>query len=373
MVPTTVKQSDISITTSLNINLDAIAANIETLKKRQPQKKCIGVIKANGYGCGDVAMSRILEKHQCALLAVSSIRGAVHLRNHGVVLPILVLGVTAKDDLTIAKTCNIIITVPGYDWCLECNDQLENLRVHIKIDSGMNRLGCKSETEFKHCISILSDKGARIEGVFTHYAKSDDKDDTFSMHQFKLFASWVKNSNYPFKWIHADNTDATIKFDEDFTNAYRIGIGLVGLSSTNLRLYPAVSFTTKVVSCKPVKKGERVGYGLTHMFMDDGFVAVLPIGYDDGFLRMNQNRKVYINGRYYDVVGRVCMDQCMIYSKNRINRNETVEIFGPHIPLPVIANELNTIPYEVLCMVSDRVPRVYYHNNHIERIEVFRF
>lgn len=373
MVHTIVKQSDIALTTALNINIDAIEANIERLKQCQPNKALIGVIKANGYGCGDIKMSALLEKHKCSILAVSSIREAVHLRNHGVVLPILVLGVTMKDDLPIAKTCNIIVTVPGYDWCLECNDQLNGLRVHIKIDSGMNRLGCKSETEFKHCISILSDKGARIEGVFTHYAKSDDPNDAFSQHQFNLFSSWVANSGYDFKWIHADNTDATIKFNESFTNAYRVGIGLVGLSSTKIRLYPAVSFTTKVVSCKPVKKGERVGYGLNHMFMDDGFVSVLPIGYDDGFLRMNQNRKVYINGRYYDVVGRVCMDQCMIYSKNRINRYETVEIFGPHIPLTVIANELNTIPYEVLCMVSDRVPRVYYHNNHIESIEVFRF
>lgn len=356
----------------LVINLDNVDANINLFQSFQKNKTMIGVVKANGYGCGDLHITQELINLGIDFIAVSSLSEAMHIRGHFKDVEILVLGVIFKEDLQVAKDNNIIVTVPSYDWCVEAHQQLQNIRVHIKLDTGMNRLGCKSELELKHCLSILLEKQAHIEGVFTHFATSDAQDDSVSNQQFKRFRQMVESVDYSFQWIHCDNTDASIKFKEDFTNAFRVGIGMYGFSSSKLRLFPSVSLMTRIVSCKSVTRGEKVSYGLTHTFAKNGYVCTLPIGYADGILRINQNRKVYIDGRYYDIVGRICMDQMMIFSDKPFSRGVDVEIFGPHIPLTLMAQELNTIPYEILCCISDRVPRYYTRNNRIVDDAIFR-
>ena len=357
---------------SLVVNLDCVDANIDLFQSFQKNKTMIGVVKANGYGCGDLKMTHVLQEHGVNFIAVSSLSEALHIRSHIHDIEILVLGVIFKEDIDDARDNNIIVTVPSYDWCVEAHQNLHDLRVHIKIDTGMNRLGCKNELELKHCISILSEKNASIEGVFTHFATSDDSDDTVSNAQFKLFKQMVESVDYDFKWIHCDNTDASIKFKENFTNAFRVGIGMYGFSSSKLRLFPSISLMSRIASCKPVSAGEKVSYGLTHTFTKSGYVCALPIGYADGVLRNNQNRKVYIDGRYYSIVGRICMDQMMIFSDKPFARGTDVEIFGPHIPLSLMAQELNTIPYEIICGISDRVPRLYTRNNRVVDDHTFR-
>lgn len=347
----------------LKVNLDALQANINTFKKFQPQKEMMGVIKANGYGCGDVMLARVLHDNGVNWLGVSSIKEAIHLREHDINDNILVFGVTYKEDIALAIQYNITLTVPCYDWCLDAISYLKGMKCHIALDTGMNRLGCKSSHEFQNTISLLSEKGAIIDGVFTHFAKSDDNDNTDTSNQYLLFKKWVSQSNYSFNHIHCDNTDASLKLQENFSNMFRVGLGLIGLSANKfVRLSPIASLVTHVTVCKHVEKGERVGYGLTHTFNEDGYVSVLPIGYDDGFIRKNQGRKVYIPSMnmYCDIVGRICMDQAMIFSKRRIKRLEEVEIFGRYIPLAHMAAELDTISYEVICLVTDRVTRQYY-------------
>lgn len=357
---------------SLIVNLDALEHNIHVFQQKQSNKRMIGVIKANGYGCGDLVVAKVLMQNGVGFVAVSSIYEAIHIKQHLPLLEVLILGVTFKEDLELAKKHNIVVTVPSYDWCIEASSCLNGLRVHIKCDTGMNRLGCKSSLEVQHCLSILNEKGAIVEGIFSHFACSDC-DDNVSSNQFALFKQWVSEVNYNFQWVHIDNSDGSLKYQEDFTNAYRVGIGLYGYSSvTNTVLKPVVSLYSRIALCKNVNKGEKVSYGLTHTFDCDGYIGVLPIGYADGLLRDNQNRLVYCNGNYYPIVGRICMDQTMIFSQHTFKKGSDVEIFGEHIHLETMAKELGTIGYEILCTISDRVPRYYVQNNRIVKDLTFR-
>ena len=178
--------------------------------------------------------------------------------------------------------------------------------------------------------------------------------------QLALFKSIVGNNR--FKYIHCDNSAAMMFHHSDYGNLTRIGIAMYGVDprgEENSDLKQAMSLYTKVAMVKVVPKGEKIGYGMTYTADEDQYIATLPIGYADGFTRANQGREVYINGHYYPVVGRVCMDQCMVKVDENVKPGDDVEIFGEHISLAKMAKEINTIPYEIICLISPRVERIY--------------
>jgi len=231
--------------------------------------------------------------------------------------------------------------------------------VHLAVDTGMNRIGFKDNASLREAFDSLKNAGCVMEGIFTHFCCSDNPDHLMTNQQFEKFAAAVKSLDYPFEWIHCDNSDATIFFKDDLSNACRVGITLYGISPYKKDLKKAISLHTCVSMTKHVSKGETIGYGATYTADSDQIIATLPIGYADGFIRANQGRKVYVDGQMAEIVGRICMDQCMVKLEHDVAPGTEVEIFGDHIDLEDMASELNTISYEIICLISGRVTRKY--------------
>lgn len=345
--------------TWMEVNLDAICENVETIKDIC-KKDIIAVLKADAYGCGDSHVARAVLRAGAKMIAVSSLDEALMLRNEGYTGEILIIGATGNEDVDILVHENISVAAYSLDWLDSLNDcNPKGLKVHIKVDTGMNRIGLKNKKDIKNALDRLLEYGCNVEGIFTHYACADDSNQIETLQQFNIFKDIVESLNYDFKWIHCDNSDATLSLKEDFTNAVRLGISMYGVNNYSVKLRYPISLHTRVVMVKKVPKGERIGYGLTYETKEDEIIATLPIGYADGLVRKNQGRKVYIDGTYCEIVGRVCMDQIMVKLDREVPIGTEVEIFGPHIHLEDMATELDTIPYEIICLISGRVTRTY--------------
>lgn len=354
--------------TYAKVNLSNLNKNIETIYKKE-QKPLIAIIKANAYGMGYKQVANAIKDNpHIQLFAVATLKEAVDLRELGVKQDILILGAIPLEDLEIAIKENISLPLFSFDFLKEI---LENhhfdqpVKVHIAIDSGMNRIGFKSREEYEQAMRMIDPDKIAVEGIFTHFATADEPDVEAQNKKYEkqlaLFKSVVGNNK--FKYIHCDNSAAMMFHHSNFGNLGRIGIALYGIDPRgvdNDELKPVMSLMTKVAMIKRDAKGEFVGYGATYTTQEDGeYIATLPIGYADGFIRANQGRHVYINGRLYPIVGRVCMDQCMVRVDENVHVHDDVEIFGEHISINDMAKDLHTIPYEVLCLISPRVERIY--------------
>lgn len=356
----------------LDINLDYLADNINYLTSLHPDKKLMAVIKANGYGAGDYHVATVAISQHVDYLAVSSLDEALCLRYRGIQTPILSLGYILPEHLLTAQKHNVTISVDSLEHAYSIKkSKVTGLILHIKIDTGMNRLGFKKVSEVQQAIDLLKEEN-HIEGIYTHYVDSGIADNPFTDQQYQLFENILKETDYTFEYIHADNSDAILSRKDPLTNMMRAGIAMLGISSYESELKPVVSLYTRTTLCKKVKKDETVSYSATYRTTEDEWIATLPIGYADGFIRHNQGRNVYIEEEYAPLVGRICMDQCMIHVSKEYPVNTLVEIFGSHISLVDMAKELDTIPYEILTGMSERLARVYRQNNEILAIENHR-
>ncbi len=351
--------------TWMEVDLDAIMDNVKTIQEIA-HKKIIAVLKADAYGCGDMQVARAVLEAGAEMIAVSSLDEALMLRNEGFDVPILILGVVDPKDIDILIEHQITTAAFSLSWVKEViQRQCEGLLVHLKIDTGMNRIGFKDVNELLQAKEMLLNAGVVLDGVFTHFFCSDSKDHVVTNRQYEQFAKEVKLLDYPFRWIHCDNSDATIFFKDELTNAGRVGISLYGISPYRNDLKHALGLYTKVLQVKKVPAHETVGYGGTYETSQDEWIGTMPIGYADGFIRANQNRNVYVEGEYAPIRGRVCMDQTMVSLPRQIDEGSIVEIFGKHILLEDMAKELDTIPYEIICLISGRVTRVYKKNGKV--------
>lgn len=342
----------------IKINIDNYRYNINYLRNKT-NKQMIGIIKANGYGAIDYKCASLLQKEGVKIFGVSSLSEALSLRKHGFKEEILILGYVNLAYLNIILKNDLSITTVSETFVKELvKKEIKGLKVHLKIDTGMNRIGLFDE-EAKECLKLLKEKGALVEGIFTHYASSDEKDEEFTKRQYERFLKTVKSLDHDFKYIHTANTDASINFKDEISTHVRCGLGLLGYSSFKSDLRPCVSLYTTIVNLKRVKKGEGISYGQTYHLDKDAYIATLPIGYADGILRANKGRKVYVNGRYYPIVGNICMDQMMIEVDENCHLFDEVEIFGEHINIEEMAKDLGTISYEILTSLSDRLTREY--------------
>ena len=348
--------------TWMEVNLDAIADNVRVTKKICG-KKYIAVMKADAYGCGDLQVAKACLDAGADMLAVSSLDEAMMFRNGGYDGKILILGATNADNVQVLINHHISTAAFSMEWVKSViRHDCKGLQVHLAVDTGMNRLGFKNNEDLKEAFDLLKDHGCIMEGIFTHFYASEEKDHKLTDLQYQRFSDALDYLNYPFEWIHCDNSDATIFFKDPKSNACRMGISLYGISPWKDDLKKAVSLYTEVFMTKHIHAGETVGYGHTYTAKGDEIIATLPIGYADGFIRKNQGRKVYVDGQYCEVVGRVCMDQCMIRLDHDVKPGTQVEIFGPHISLEQMASELDTISYEIICLITGRVTRKYiYH------------
>ncbi len=350
--------------TYAKIDLGAIRYNVDVLYDHI-KKPMIAIIKANAYGHGYKEVAMTLKDHpHISLFGVATLKEAIDLREMGVKQDILVLGAIPLEDLDIAIENNISLTLFSFDYLEDIQKHHQGtkpVKVHIGVDSGMNRIGFKTRAQFCHALELVNPECIDVEGVFTHFATADDEtqDDEYEK-QLALFKDIIGNAK--FKYIHCDNSAAMMFHHSDFGNLSRIGIAMYGVDPRgveNKELKQAMSLYTKVAMIKLVPAGEKIGYGMTYTTTDNEYIATLPIGYADGFIRANQGRDVYINGKYYPVVGRVCMDQCMVKVDENVKTHDDVEIFGSHISLAKMAKEIQTIPYEITCLISPRVEREY--------------
>lgn len=348
--------------TYVEINLSYLKDNVLNIY-RKCQKPIMAIVKADAYGHGASQVAKAVSDFDFVkMFGVATLGEALALRQAGVQRDILVLGAVRDEDLFLAAKLDISICVFSLAYLekLKMHEFSLPLKIHLKIDSGMNRLGLRSAMELESALTMIAAcPQLKVMGIFTHYGAADEENDSYAR-QFSYFREIIKDRYFPY--IHAANTAAALYHQEDFTNLVRIGIGMYGLEpngSDDTPLKQVMSLWTRVVMVKKIKKGESIGYGFTYTASSDEYIATVPIGYADGMIRKNQGREVYIHGKYYPIVGRICMDQMMIRVDEQIQVSDQVEIFGPHISLNRMAKELDTISYEIICLLSMRVERRY--------------
>ena len=349
--------------TVAEIHLDNLYRNYKVISEKIPQKTVIPVVKANAYGHGAIEVVKHLYSKGVRFFAVSLIEEADQLRELYDDIELLVMGVAHKEDLRHCAKNNYTITLSNLDQIDGCMELDQMLKVHLKVDTGMNRLGFKDVQEIKEVVRFLdSHQFVNLQGIFTHFATADGDLD-FYQKQRKQFEEILEEVDYTFEMIHCSNSSSTIKFEEDipYTTHTRLGISLYGLSLDEGMDFLKNTFTlkTKIQEIKHLQKGEKVGYGITYTAKEDEVIGVLPIGYADGFIRMNQGGDVEINQKRYEIVGRICMDQMFVKIDESITKEDDVILMGGLVSIDEVANRLKTINYEIICSISDRVPRIY--------------
>ena len=346
------------------IRLDYLKDNVNTLYQKV-KKPMIAILKANAYGHGYQEVANVLKDNpHISMFGVATLKEAIDLRKMNMKQDILVLGAIPLEDLSLAIQYDITLSLFSLDYMNEIKEMHHDkqpVKVHIKLDTGMNRIGFKTREELQEVLNSCQKDIFQIEGVFTHFATADDElqNNEYEKQKQKFYEMI---DGYSFKYIHCQNSAAMMYHHDELSNIGRIGIAMYGCDPAGDEcedLKQVMSLYSKVVMIKKIKKGEKIGYGMTYVAPSDQYIATLPIGYADGFIRANQGRQVYINGRYYPIVGRVCMDQMMVCVDENVHVHDEVEIFGEHMTLSRMAKELNTISYEITCLLSERVERVY--------------
>lgn len=363
------------------IDLGAIAHNVREFRRHIPsQTRLMAIVKADGYGHGAVEVAREAVSAGISFLAVGMVEEAAELRESGIDAPILILGFTPKEYAPYLCEYNLTPSVFTPEEAAAFSQAAVRagriLDVHVKVDTGMGRVGCfPCETADDFIMDAANLPGLRIAGIYTHFASADHRDKTFARYQLERYLSLVRRLErqglqIPLK--HAANSAAAIDLPEARLDMVRIGISLYGLypsdevNREDIRLRPAMSLRSKIIFVKDVPAGTGISYGWTYVAEEPDRIATLPLGYGDGYRRMLSNRgQVLVRGRRVPVVGRVCMDQTMISVRalDGVSAGEEAVLFGRQgdamLHVDEVARWLETINYEVITSVSRRVPRVY--------------
>ncbi len=367
--------------TILNINMDNCFHNIEVIKKLNPNKKIIAVVKANAYGHGICGFSSILEKYnKVDYFSVATLDEAVLLRKNGIKKDILVLGVTNPDYFEIAHKHNIIITCHNLKCAFSIFDFNKKLNVHIKLDTGMNRLGFKCIDNFKKALSLIDDSNSKLQGIFTQLSSADTDSEytTLQIESFKNFHEIVKNRNIE---IHIQNTAGIVNnANLSFVTAIRPGLIMYGHNCTNyklidtdsnehLRLKELITLKSKVSMVKTVAKNSKIGYNGDFICKCDTNIATLPIGYADGYKMIYKNLYVMKGLNEYKIRGKICMDQMLIEVDSDVYEGDYLYLINDKITAQYIALKTYTSIYELLTSLSNRIHRNFYVNNKIVAYE----
>lgn len=360
--------------TKISINLKAIQQNIRNLQQHLTAGvQIIAVVKANAYGHGDVEVARTALQEGATTLAVATFEEALHIREHFKEAQILVLGIVLPQFVNDAIANDIILTAPSLQWLEQVMKYKSsgNIRVHLKIDSGMGRIGIRDEEEMKAVVTFIQCEGIEVDGIFTHFATADEQDEAYFLQQAKAFSTMVAFLPKKPRLIHAANTaTALIKSKAYQFNAVRYGIAMYGLAASPyvqacapFALEPALSLHSALTHVKQIEAGDHIGYGATFTAKERMFIGTLPIGYADGLLRGLAGQEVLIDGQRMPIVGKICMDQCMVAMNKNYPIGEPVTLIGTQqnttINIEEWAERLNTINYEIPCTLSCRVPRIH--------------
>ena len=360
--------------TVLKVNLSALVDNVRYFRsKLKPTTKLTCMVKAFAYGAGSVEVSKALQASGLVdYLAVAVADEGVELRRAGITLPIIIMDPeVASMDLILENNLEPnVYSHQSLKTVIAAAETkgLENVPIHIKIDSGMHRLGFYKEDMPWLIDRLTHQKAVRVASVFSHLAGSDEAQfDDFTLSQIKYFdrcAEELKSGlDYPII-KHICNSAGIERFSDFQFDMCRLGIGLYGFSFAGAKLRNVCTLETTILSVKTVKAGETIGYGRHTTLNEDRVIAVIPIGYADGFDRRfsNYGGEVWVRGKRCPVVGNVCMDQAMIDVTGADARpGDIAEVFGEHMPLTELADKLGTITYEILTSVSRRVQRIYFY------------
>ena len=366
-----------------DIDLDAIRYNIETVQKlNSPEKETLLVIKADAYGHGAVAVAREMDD-LADYFAVATVEEAVELRQNDIVKPILILGYTDESEYDAVIDYDITTAVYDFDRAEALSDLAlkkgKKAKVHIKVDSGMSRIGFQCEEEgVDEALRLTELPGLEIEGIFTHYAKADYKDKSDAMVQygrFKWFVNQLEAEGVEFKIRHIDNSAGSMEIHSSGFDMMRLGIVIYGLYPSeeidkSVMLKPAMSLKARVIHVKELPAGRGIGYGWTYITEKPTKVATVSAGYADGYPRaLSEKGRVLIHGQYAPILGRVCMDQVMVdvtdidKPDDEVVVGDEAVLFGRQgdnlISVEEVAEPANSFNYEEVCNISRRVPRVY--------------
>ncbi|CAH0310876.1 Alanine racemase [Peribacillus sp. Bi96] len=369
------------------VNLDNIYENISSMKKRlKTGVSLFAVVKANAYGHGDYEVANTALEAGADFLSVAFLDEALALRKKGILAPILVLGASRPESAALAAEQGISLTVFDLDWLEKAKVMLDPgqvLQVHVKVDSGMGRIGIRDKDQLMKVESLLKQETCfNFQGIFTHFATADEIKTDLYKKQLAVFKGMLSTLTGRPEYIHAANSAASLRFTDPEWNAIRMGISMYGLSPSMEMLpilpFPlkqAISLKTKVVAIKQLVKGDSVSYGATYTAEGNEWIGTLPIGYADGWIRKLQGQEVLVNGIRVPIVGRVCMDQCMIKLPGPIPVGTEVTLIGndgnESVTVDEIAAKMGTINYEVTCMIGARVPRTYIKDHQLNHVRNF--
>ncbi|MEH6824345.1 MAG: alanine racemase [Motiliproteus sp.] len=349
------------------IDLDRIYHNVSKIKAHAGFESLFAVVKANAYGHGDVEVARTALEAGATHLAVALLDEALKLRHHFNDSAILVMGPIRVADIAVAAAHRIAIIAHDLDWIeTAAGYSGPRLDIHIKLDTGMNRVGIKCAEQLKRGTTLLDSNPAfNLCGLFTHFATADADTELYQTQLARFDRLTADIDLSALTLVHQSNSAALLHHPKQpQSNAGRLGIAMYGLPpSADLKLpfdlQQAFSLHSRITQIKQLRKGEKVGYGATYEADTDQLIGILPLGYADGWLRYHQGREVEIRGQRYPLVGRICMDQCMVRIDPSIGVGTQVTLLGDLISVTDAANDLNTINYELVCSISDRVPRRY--------------
>ena len=362
--------------TILEVNLNAVVENLNYYRSfLKPETKITCMIKASAYGSGSIEIAKTLQDRGVDYMAVAVADEGVSLREAGITGDIIIMNPEMSTFSTLFEY-NLQPEVYSFGL-LEAlikaaeKEGVTNFPVHIKLDTGMHRLGFNPETDMQALINRLQHQDALIpRSVFSHFVGSDSADfDEFSAHQFELFdkgSSELQNA-LPGRIIrHICNSAAIERFPERHLDMVRLGLGLYGIDPIdNRKLHNVTTLKTTILQIRDVPAGDSVGYSRKTILTRDSRIAAIPIGYADGLNRHLGNRVGFclVNGKKAEYVGNICMDVCMIdVTDISCKENDVVEVFGDNLPVTELSDRLNTIPYEILTSVSERVKRVYFQD-----------
>ena len=383
--------------TVAEINLDSFRHNLHSIKSLiGPDVGTMAIIKADAYGHGAIQCARAATKEQVNYIGVGIIQEAIELRENGITSPILILGGIYPNEIEDLIKYNLSTSLSSSVIASAISKKAEqankSVGVHIKIDTGMGRLGIQPEDFLSLLNNVITCKNLKIDGLFTHFSSADEEDPETTHHQISIFLNVLKKlrttnfskmtNEIDHILFHSANTAGLLRFPESRFDLVRPGISLFGsfpsptvasvfdsLTNENkgTKLRPVMNWKTKIIQIQTLRKGVPVSYGGRYVTQNDGTrIATIPVGYADGLSRrLSNNMELLVKETRVKQVGTICMDMCLIdvTSLPDVKMGDEVVIFGSQgngqIKVEELATKADTIPYEILCGVGKRVPRIY--------------
>ena len=356
------------------IHLNNLISNYKLIKKQSKNAAICAVVKSNGYGHGAVQVAKTLEILECNFFGVSTIYEGEELINAGIKKPVIIFSLPTPEEIPYVVKLNLEPLVTTSElinlFNAEAQKKKKIVNIHLKVDTGMGRIGCKPESVLYLANQIKNSTNLNLKGLCTHFSTSEDNNKKYTENQLQIFEeviSELKNNNINPQFIHAANSGAILNHKTSIFNLVRTGISLYGypplVNANRINLYkPVMELKSKIVELKEVPKETSISYGRKYITKNNELIATIPIGYADGYFRQLSNKaEVYIKGKRYPVIGNICMDQLMVRVDKNISLYDEVILIGVNKNEPnaeELATYINTISYEILTNIH-RVKRFY--------------